>query len=136
MTATAGTPDALTVKWAAVDFLVDGACKDATILTGVKDETVNIMNGGGAALADGATNDLTVKDIAGADLCVEKWNVGTSKTRCVRTKLSFSRKFITPLYTTKQKAADVPFDYRKYEVTASWKWNAQTTEPLATTFSS
>ena len=55
VTATAGTPDALTVKWAAADPLLDGACKDALITTGVKDETVNMMNGGAAAAADGAT---------------------------------------------------------------------------------
>lgn len=64
------------------------------------------------------TADLTT------DLCTEKWTVNTSNTRCVRTKVSFTRKFITLDYATKQKSCDVPFDYRKYEITAKWAWNA------------
>ena len=60
VTAAAGTPYTLTVKWAAPSptptdkrDLLDGACKDSLITTGKKDEEVKEMNGGAAL--DGAT---------------------------------------------------------------------------------
>jgi len=56
VTATAGTPDALTVKWsAAADPLFDGAFELAATTVAKKDDLVNVMNGGGVAAADGAT---------------------------------------------------------------------------------
>jgi hypothetical protein len=37
------------------------------------------MNGGGTALPDGGTNDLTINDTLGTDLCTEKWTVLNTK---------------------------------------------------------
>lgn len=84
------------------------------------------------------TNDLTKISTDSQNLCTESWAVGTSNTRCVRAKVSFKRKFITPNYAAVagQKKCDVPFDYRKFEVTAKWVWNGLNIEPGSTTFNS
>lgn len=37
-------------------------------------------------------------------------------------------------YDTIQKDIDIKFGYRKYEVTAKWNYNAQSTDPALTEF--
>jgi hypothetical protein len=78
---TTGPPDLITVKWAAASPLLDYAYKDisATSATKTLDTAVNLMNGGGTALPDGGTNDLTINDTLGTDLCTEKWTVLNTK---------------------------------------------------------
>lgn len=82
------------------------------------------------------TNDLTKTTPDTTDMCTEKWTITTSKVRCVRAALSFSRPFLPASYSTVQNKCDVSFDYRKYEFTAKWKYDGAATEPGNTSFNS
>lgn len=133
----ANTLDTLTVKFVNDNDLgVNAAANRYSLADFAYTDSATRLLDKNVAPANSCTNDLTKTTADTTDMCTEKWNITTSKVRCVRATLSFSRPFLPASFSTAQNKCDVSFDYRKYEFTAKWKYDGAATEPGNTNFNS
>lgn len=98
------------------------------------DSAAQVKQDTALATPSAGTNDLVLVSTTTEDLCTEKWTLSTNRIKCVHLTYKFKRPMTPATFDTVQKNCDVKFTYRKFEVTAKWDFNAQSTDPGMTTF--